>query len=382
MEQIIEHGNYMPHGMCLLWQPWLVFLWAGSDLLIFLSYTAIPIALLAVLRRRKDVPHGGLVTLFASFILLCGLTHLMGIVTLWYPVYPFVGALKLATGIVSLITAIVLFRLIPTLVRLPSPAALAGVNRQLREEIAAHKETLASLETQVGERTAELQDANAMLAVQAREAVHRSGNLLAVVSSLANQTARGTERTDEFLDTFLARISALAEATRSITQGGDRSSTEIDRLAEARLAPLREAYAGRVAFDGPSIEISPEAAQQVSLALHELATNTQKYGLGVDETARVDVSWTVEGERFELCWRETGNAQAREGEDGLAEGFGTQLLTRVIPAILKGEASRKIENGELVYRLTAPAEGIRADEDDSTRLAARIVDDSFGLEHE
>ena len=98
MQNFIEIWQYMPHGMCLLWQPWLVALWAGSDLLIFLSYTAIPFALLTVLRKRKDIPFSGLVVLFASFILLCGLTHLMGIVTLWYPIYPWVGMLKLATG--------------------------------------------------------------------------------------------------------------------------------------------------------------------------------------------------------------------------------------------------------------------------------------------
>ena len=130
MQNFIEIWQYMPHGMCLLWQPWLVALWAGSDLLIFLSYTAIPFALLTVLRKRKDIPFSGLVVLFASFILLCGLTHLMGIVTLWYPIYPWVGMLKLATGLVSAATAVVLFRLIPTLTALPSPAQLATALRR------------------------------------------------------------------------------------------------------------------------------------------------------------------------------------------------------------------------------------------------------------
>ncbi|XBQ15092.1 MAG: sensor histidine kinase [Oceanicaulis sp.] len=382
MTHAMEFGEYMPHGMCLLWQPWLVLLWAGSDALIFLSYTAIPIALLLVLRQRKDVPHSGLVALFASFILLCGLTHLMGIVTLWWPIYPFVGALKLATGLVSLATAVVLFRLIPTLVRLPSPAAMEFANRQLREEIAAHKETLASLESQVEARTAELKQANAMLAVQAREAVHRSSNLLAVVSSLANQTAKGAERTDEFLSAFLARVAALSDATRSVTESKNRSSTGIEQVVETRLAALKDAWSDRVSIEGPSIEISPEAAQQLSLALHELATNTQKYGLGVNEDARVHVSWRLHGERFELIWRETGLADAATNGDAAPEGFGTQLLTRVVPAVLKGSASKAVEDGDLVYRLEADADLVTAREEgeESARMAARIVDDSFGLE--
>lgn len=382
MEHAQGLAEYMPHGMCLLWRPWLVTLWAGSDLLIFLSYTAIPLALLAVIRRRADVPHSGLVVLFASFILLCGLTHFLGVVTLWHPIYPFVGVVKLATGLVSLVTAIVLFRLIPDLVNLPSPSALADVNRQLRDEVAAHRETLASLENQVEARTADLQKANTLLAVQAREAVHRSGNLLAVVSSLANQTARGAERTEDFLDAFLARLSALAGATRSITEEGDQSSLDIDRLIAGRLAPLKEAYGERVAHEGPGFAVSPEAAQQISLALHELATNTQKYGLGADDAVRVTVSWRTEDGRFELVWRESGAAPAAPRETGPPEGFGVKLLTRVIPAILKGEAVRTHEKGELVYRLTAPVELVTPHEDGdaSARIAARIIDDSFGLD--
>ncbi len=55
MQALIEIAAYMPHGYCLLWQPWLVALYAGSDLLIFLSYSAIPLALVLFLRRRPDV---------------------------------------------------------------------------------------------------------------------------------------------------------------------------------------------------------------------------------------------------------------------------------------------------------------------------------------
>ncbi|WP_338242949.1 sensor histidine kinase [Aurantiacibacter hainanensis] len=382
MEHIIEYGAYMPHGMCLLWQPWLVLLWAGSDLLIFLSYTAIPLALISVLRQRDEMPHRGLIALFAAFILLCGLTHLFGIVTLWYPIYPIVGWVKLATGLVSMTTAIVLFRLVPTLIALPSPRALEDVNARLREEIAAHKATLASLEKQVEERTRELKSANQMLAVQTREAVHRSGNLLAVVSSLANQSARGKDRTEDFLATFLGRIRALADATRAISRD-ERASTGLRRVVENRLAPLIEMYGERVSCEGPDLKVNSEAAQQLSLALHELATNTQKYGLAVSQDTRVEVLWSADDEGFELVWREDALSIA-QGQPAQEEGFGTKLLTRVIPTMLKGEASRELGENRLIYRLTAPIEAVAASEDSSeTRaLAARIVDESFGLDQE
>lgn len=383
MEHIIEYGAYMPHGMCLLWQPWLVLLWAGSDLLIFVSYTAIPLALFAVLRAREEMPHRGLIALFAAFILLCGITHLFGIVTLWYPIYPIVGWVKLATGLVSMATAIVLFRLVPTLIAFPSPRVLADVNSRLKEEIAAHTATLASLERQVEERTSELMAANQTLAVHTREAVHRSGNLLAVVSSLANQSARGKERTDEFLATFLGRIKALADATRAINRS-EGASTELRTVIESGLAPLTEAYGGRVSSEGPRMNVNSEAAQQLSLALHELATNTQKYGIGVSQMSRVELTWSANEERFELVWHEFDLPAAPTQDSGQAEGFGTKLLTRVIPTMLQGKATRELGAGELVYRLTAPIEAVAAN-DDSTEiraLAARIVDESFGLDNE
>lgn len=381
MEHSMDYGGYMPHGMCLLWEPWLVLLWAGSDLLIFLSYTAIPIALLRVLKQRTEVPHGGLVTLFASFILLCGLTHLLGIVTLWFPIYPWTGWVKLATGLVSMTTAVVLFRLIPDIIRLPSPAALGAANRQLGEEIAAHKATLASLDRQVQDRTRELEKATAALAVQAREAVHRSGNLLAVVHSLATQSARGAESIEAFLEAFLGRVRALADTTRSIARS-DRSSADLAEIADTGLAILKSTFRERISVSGPSLRIDPAAAQQVSLALYELATNTQKYGIGISDDAALDVTWDVRDDLFEFIWheRKLTLSQAHDGQAG--EGFGTKLLMRIVPQMLGGQAERRLADGEMIYRLSAPAASVVAPEGDGAgnRLAARIIDTSFGLD--
>lgn len=381
MDHMIEHGDYMPHGMCLLWEPWLLLLWAGSDLLIFLSYTAIPIALLMVLRKRTEVPHARLVALFASFILLCGLTHFFGIVTLWYPIYPWVGLVKLATGLVSMTTAIVLFRLIPNLIALPSPAALSEANQRLRSEIAAHEKTLASLDALVKERTGELERATAALAVQTREAVHRSGNLLAVVRSLASQTARSASTVDQFLDAFLGRVQALADATASISRE-ERASADLEQVVAAGLSVLKDTYGDAVTSEGPSLTITPEAAQQLSLALHELATNTQKYGLGAASGAQVAVRWQIEGGTFAFVWHERGVAQPGDGTTPPVEGFGSKLLLRIVPQMLRGEAVRTIEWGELTYRLSAPLDAVtaRAAAGDPFRLSKSIIDTSFERE--
>ncbi len=384
MQNFVDIWQYMPHGMCLLWQPWLVFLWAGSDLLIFLSYTAIPVALLTVLRRRKDIPYSGLVVLFASFILLCGLTHLMGIVTLWYPIYPWVGLLKLTTGFVSAATAIVLFRLIPILVSLPSPAQLAEANRKLQAEARAHEETLAKLEDLVAARTEELHAANAKLAVQTREAVHRSGNLLSVVTSLTRQTARGHDQTEEFVEALLGRIQSLARATSTVLRGDDNQSGDLETIIRQQLDPLLLTYGEQVAIDGPDTQIVSEAAQQISLAIHELATNAQKYSLPAGPEVRVDVSWSItEAEQdqvFTLVWRESMSRSGETHGGRPAEGgFGTKLLTRIVPQVLRGQAVRSYTDDGLEYRLEVPASAVLANpqDADSVALAARLVDETF-----
>lgn len=374
---VVEYGQYMPHGMCLLWEPWLVLLWAGSDLLIFLSYTAIPVALFMVLRGRTQVPQARLVWLFGAFILLCGITHLFMIVTLWVPIYPFVGWIKLATGLVSMATAIMLFRLVPDLIRLPAPAALEDANRQLQGEIAAHQQTLASLDRQVRERTAELEVATTALAVQAREAVHRSSNLLTVVHTLAVQSAKGNAQADTFLAPFLGRLRALADATRAIA-GSRNAAAEVGKLVETGMAVLRSTYGARISTAGPTILVNATAAQHLSLALHELCTNTLKYGLGASDAVRVGVTWQVSGEAFTFTWHESDIPAGRDAAE-VPRGFGTVLLTTIVPTTLGGTAERRFASGSLVYRLAVPLGAITTHEqtNDDPALAARIIADTF-----
>lgn len=80
-------SSFMPHAQCFLWQEDLLTLYVISDSLIVLAYIIIPVAIVRFLRARRDIPIDKIVTLFAAFILLCGTTHLLSIITLWYPIY-------------------------------------------------------------------------------------------------------------------------------------------------------------------------------------------------------------------------------------------------------------------------------------------------------
>ncbi len=137
---LLNPSMYMPHGMCLLWQPGLLALHVASDAAIALAYFAIPISLAVFLRKRKDLErqHQALAALFGLFITACGLTHVASIIVLWVPLYGAEGVLKAVTALASVATAIVLPFLIPKLLRIPSPRVLAA-------EIQSHRLTLDEL---------------------------------------------------------------------------------------------------------------------------------------------------------------------------------------------------------------------------------------------
>ncbi|CAK0777601.1 membrane hypothetical protein [Gammaproteobacteria bacterium] len=131
--------DYMPHGMCLLWDPWLLGLHVASDLVIATAYFSIPIALGYFAYRRRDLQFRWLFVLFGVFIMSCGTTHILGVWILWHPAYWLDGLIKAITALTSLVTAIILWPLIPRALALPSPADLAQANTKLKEEINERK---------------------------------------------------------------------------------------------------------------------------------------------------------------------------------------------------------------------------------------------------
>ena len=100
--------GWMPHGMCFAWNPLVLWLRGPADAVIFLSYMVIPSAMKRV-RTAQDRGHvAGLAPLFRAFILLCGFTHLMDVVTLWTPIYFVDAGVRVACALASLGTALLL----------------------------------------------------------------------------------------------------------------------------------------------------------------------------------------------------------------------------------------------------------------------------------
>jgi hypothetical protein len=93
--------RFLPHGTCYLWDPKIVWLHVISDGVITLAYYCIPLALIYLVRRRRDLPFNWIFWMFGMFILGCGTTHLMEIWTVWHPTCFLAGVVKAITAVIA-----------------------------------------------------------------------------------------------------------------------------------------------------------------------------------------------------------------------------------------------------------------------------------------
>ena len=133
-ERLLDSSTLSPHGICLLWEPELIWLHVISDAVIAASYFSIPVALSIFVSKRRDVDFGWIFWAFALFIMACGFTHVLSIVTLWVPVYGIEGLIKAMTALASITTAVILWPLLPKLLALPSPSRLRATELALAQE--------------------------------------------------------------------------------------------------------------------------------------------------------------------------------------------------------------------------------------------------------
>jgi two-component sensor histidine kinase len=402
-----------------------------------------------------------LITLFALFIFVVGLAHLASVIGVWVPALGLEGLLKAAGALLALTAAIVIWKLVPQLLRLPS-------RDRLQAEVAAHlrtfeelKEARHQLEDRVEARTKELAEAKqrfeialrgspisvfsqdkdmryswahnapaglspeflqgktdeevlppeaarvimaakrkAMetgesqeletnfelfgrrrsfyLLVEAlrddqdavlgttsvavdlserkanedqlrlllRELTHRCKNLLAVIHAIARQTASRTRSVEDFLDRFSARLVAIG-ASHDLLIADNWQGASLRMLVEQQLGEHADLFGEQIAIEGEDVMLKPEAVQNLGLALHELATNAQKYGSLSDPRGEVRIQWQFceEASKLKLIWQERGGPPVTPPE---RSGFGRAMIETVVGKALEGDVN-----------LSFPPKGVR-----------------------
>ena len=190
------------------------------------------------------------------------------------------------------------------------------------------------------------------------ELSHRSKNLLAMVLSMANQVARRSSSFEAFYAGFSRRLRAFAQI-HDLLVTDDWRGANLRDLVRLQLDPFVDRRT-RIIIEGPSLILSPKATEEVGLALHELGTNAVKHGALSVDIGTVRIVWELvssefEEERLRLTWKESGGPPVVKSQ---SHGFGTFLLTKVVPATLQGTAALEFEPDGLKWVLVAPTASV------------------------
>jgi PAS domain S-box-containing protein len=133
--QQVHKMEFMPHGHCYFWEPFILWSHAISDSIIALSYMTIPLTLIYIFRKRKDFKFIWIMVLFAVFIFGCGITHVFDVVTIWNPIYRLDSAARMVTALASIGTALVLVKITPAILSIPTAQQWIMVNEELNRQL-------------------------------------------------------------------------------------------------------------------------------------------------------------------------------------------------------------------------------------------------------
>jgi PAS domain S-box-containing protein len=184
------------------------------------------------------------------------------------------------------------------------------------------------------------------IATLAREAEHRSKNLLANVQAMVNLSQ--ADSVADLKKAIEGRIQALANV-HSLFVASRWIGAELSTIAQQELAPYSATGEKRVRTDGPQVLLAPDIAQAVAVTLHELATNAVKYGALSTTNGHIDLKWSQEANgRLNLRWIETGGPTVLPPT---RRGFGGRIIEQMI-AQLKGETRFDWRGDGLVCEIT------------------------------
>lgn len=200
---------------------------------------------------------------------------------------------------------------------------------------------------------------------------HRVRNILSLIRGLVRQSRDPAADADTYMRMLEGRMEALARAHDQITQD-NWSPAPLKRLIETEAAAYLGGRANRLSTSGEAALLSPQAFSTLALVLHELMTNSAKYGALAD-SGTVSVDWHVDN-MGDLCieWRERGGPAVQAPT---RQGFGTTIIQRSVPYDLGGRAAIRYALAGLEADFVIPARHVSlGGEADAAQLAAPVAD--------
>jgi len=198
------------------------------------------------------------------------------------------------------------------------------------------------------------------------EVNHRANNLLAVIQAIARQTVdSGDPRS--YAERLSQRIQGIA-ASNNLLVSGNWSGVGLARLVESQVAHFADA-GRRLIVEGPPVRLLPSATQAVGMALHELATNSVKYGALSTDGGRVRIAWSLTGDGeardFSMGWSEHGGPPVVPPR---RNGFGQTVVERMVSGTLGGTAKLEFVPSGVVWTFACPArQALELDDESAIR---------------
>ena len=176
-----------------------------------------------------------------------------------------------------------------------------------------------------------------------KEMDHRIKNNLATIQAIMGSTIRASTTMEQFQEAFLGRIRALAKTNSLLTQR-PHQSVALRQLLENELEMYRDGDGARIACVGPDVTVPSNLVVPLGMAIHELTTNAVKYGGLSALGATLSVTWEQTVEGLTIRWRERNVPSIKTPHE---KGFGTQLLTGVLPVQTGAKVDMRFETDGL-----------------------------------
>ena len=191
------------------------------------------------------------------------------------------------------------------------------------------------------------------------ELTHRTKNILAVIQSIARQTARNATSVTQFGEDFSERVNGIAASLDLLIRDNWKSASLVD-LVQMQTMPIAGDREQRLRLSGADLRLRADAAQNLGLALHELSTNAAKYGALTTPTGYIDLAWSVETSDtgtgiFSIVWKERGGPPVVTPR---RKGFGHTVMERLVTASLAGESELVFDPDGVRWSLKVPAEHV------------------------
>ena len=192
-----------------------------------------------------------------------------------------------------------------------------------------------------------------------RELSHRSKNQLAIVQAIASQMAQSANSVDEFMSRFRTRLQGLA-ASHDLLISRDWTGVALADLVRRQIETFADTSRGTVEIAGPALHLTASATEAIGLALHELATNSAKYGALSVPNGRLKVAWSLQPTKGKptyvlLEWSETEGPPVQPPQK---KGFGSLVIERMVAAAVDGKVRLEFAPTGLIWRLEFPCKNL------------------------